>query len=345
MRWSYHHWLALSFIPQWFFIQWIAEHPQWVEYNYSTTWYIYWAQINRVILGWIPFSVGDVFYIGCLVFVFKKIIYLRKTIRSFSLVKTVAVVALVHLVFQWQWGINYHRIPLSEQLNASNAYTTSSLIQATSYFIDKTNKIHSTLSNHDSLPIIIPYSTKKILKLGAEAIKNKYPSFKSKSIKASLWSFPLSYMGFGGYLNPFTLEAQVNTLQPKLRILTTACHEIAHQLGFAAEDEANYIGMTTSMNSTDPYMRYAGHSLALQYCLVELRKRDKEAFTNHYNTIHGGVIENYREISLFWQQHQNPFEPFFKKSYDVYLKANHQSAGIESYQLVVDLLIQHVANP
>ena len=36
-------------------------------------------------------------------------------------------------------------------------------------------------------------------------------------------------MGFGGYLNPFTHEAQVNTLQPKLRVLTTACHEIAHQ--------------------------------------------------------------------------------------------------------------------
>ena len=36
-------------------------------------------------------------------------------------------------------------------------------------------------------------------------------------------------MGFGGYANPFTHEAQVNTLQPKLNIITTACHEIAHQ--------------------------------------------------------------------------------------------------------------------
>ena len=50
-------------------------------------------------------------------------------------------------------------------------------------------------------------------------------------------------MGFSGYLNPFTNEAQVDILIPKYQLPTTASHEVAHQLGYAAENEANFIGI------------------------------------------------------------------------------------------------------
>jgi hypothetical protein len=38
-------------------------------------------------------------------------------------------------------------------------------------------------------------------------------------------------MGFGGYLNPFTNEAQVNYLGSN--VFLTANHEMAHQMGYA----------------------------------------------------------------------------------------------------------------
>ena len=52
----------------------------------------------------------------------------------------------------------------------------------------------------------------------------------------------LSYLGISGIFIPFTCEANVNATLPDWEIPFTACHELAHQRGFAREDEANYVG-------------------------------------------------------------------------------------------------------
>jgi hypothetical protein len=57
-----------------------------------------------------------------------------------------------------------------------------------------------------------------------------------------------------------------------------------------------------------------------------------------------GILENIREVRTFWEKYQNPFEKVFERSYDQYLKANQQQAGIQSYSLVVDLLVDDFIN-
>ncbi len=52
---------------------------------------------------------------------------------------------------------------------------------------------------------------------------------------------PQSNLGVTGYLNPFTNEAQVNTTVPAFLQPFMTCHEIAHQLGFAPEEDANFV--------------------------------------------------------------------------------------------------------
>ena len=133
-------------------------------------------------------------------------------------------------------------------------------------------------------------------------------------------------------------------MQPKVRLLTTSVHEIAHQLGFAAEEEANYIAIQAAVLSEDLYMQYAGHSLALQYCMSEVRKRDAKQYKAMVATLQQGVMAQFQEIAAFWASYQNPFEPLFKKSYDSYLKANNQTEGIKSYNLVVGLLLNETPN-
>ena len=151
-------------------------------------------------------------------------------------------------------------------------------------------------------------------------------------------------MGYGGYINPFTLEAQVNAHQPKLRLLTTSAHEIAHQLGYAAEEEANFIAIDAALHSENPYMQYAGYHFALGYALADCRKRKDIDSKALYQELHPGVLQQYQQVSAFWQSYQNPLEPLFKKSYDTYLKANNQTAGINSYSLVVGLLLHKYQN-
>ena len=213
----------------------------------------------------------------------------------------------------------------------------------TQHLIQKTNQLHEKLAQNDSVVVKINYSNKQIFDVATKAIQKQH-RYSTPNIKKSSFGLLLSYMGYGGYLNPFTLEAQVNTRQPKLRVLTTAAHEIAHQLGYAAEEEANFIAIDAAIKSDNAYMQYAGYHLALGYALSECRKREDIDHQQLYQDIDKGVIKEYQQLSAFWQNYTNPFEPLFKKSYDTYLKANSQSAGINSYSLVIGLLLHHFQN-
>ena len=65
-------------------------------------------------------------------------------------------------------------------------------------------------------------------------------------------------MGFAGYLNPFSGEAQVNDNTPLLGTAFTTCHEMAHQLGYAPEKEANFIGYLACISNEDPIFSIRG---------------------------------------------------------------------------------------
>ena len=56
-------------------------------------------------------------------------------------------------------------------------------------------------------------------------------------------------------INPFTLEAQVNMRMPKINLPVTIAHEMAHQLGYAAENEANFIGFINTFKNADPCLQ------------------------------------------------------------------------------------------
>jgi hypothetical protein len=167
-------------------------------------------------------------------------------------------------------------------------------------------------------------------------------AYETPSQKQSLYSLPLAYMGFSGYLNPFTNEAQVNSKTPVNSMPLTLAHEQAHQLGYAAESEANFVAFLATYNHKDPYFRYAAHTFALRYCLKDLYKRDKTTFKALTNNIHSGITKDFRNREKKWAQFENPLEPIFKRVYGGFLKANQQTQGIESYNQVVALVVNYM---
>lgn len=192
----------------------------------------------------------------------------------------------------------------------------------------------------------IPYSKPEILEIsvtGFAHLETIFPQleYEQESLKPSLFSLPLTYMGFNGYLNPLTNEAQVNTLIVPYKLPTTTSHEIGHQLGFAAENEANFIACLATMNHPDIYFRYSGFTFALNYCLTELYLRDPETAEKLMKEINYGIILNYREVQEFWREHKNPLEPVFMYAYSNYLIANNQEGGMKSYSYVVALLVNY----
>jgi hypothetical protein len=178
---------------------------------------------------------------------------------------------------------------------------------------------------------------------GYTTLAKEYPFFKYEipSRKKSLFSLPLTYMGFGGYLNPFTNESQVNYKLPMYGFPNVICHEMAHQIGYASESECNFIGFMACIKNKDLYFQYAAYSNALRYCLENIVMKDEAKFKEFKPTINPGIIENFKESDRFWKQYDTFIDKGFHLFYDQFLKANQQQDGLESYSKFVDLLINY----
>ena len=148
-------------------------------------------------------------------------------------------------------------------------------------------------------------------------------------------------MGFAGYLNPFTGEAQVDKLIPKNNFAATSCHEIAHQTGIGSESEANFVGYLAATNFDNQYFNYSGYLLALRHCLVDVYRYDEEKFNQLKPLINKGIIKDIKKSQEFWDSYQNWSEKYFEIFYDSFLKANQQKEGIKSYHKMVSLLINY----
>ncbi len=326
-------------------IELIKLDSNFIENFYSNLLYKKSSSVFIYIFSSIPFSVGDILYL-LVPFIIYSIVRKTNTRRK-NLKNLFYFFTTIYMLFQVQWGLNYHRIPLKNKLEIKENYNTNSLIETTNLFIKQTNKIHLKISKNDTLAVLFNDDNSEIYKASIKAaktlenntiIKNK---MKYVSVKNSLFSTPLSYMGFGGYINPFTLEAQINRNIPAIQIPTTICHEMAHQIGYSAENEANFIGILAAVSSSNNIVKYSGNVLALRYLLNELYKIDKKSFNQLYLKINKGVLKNIKQAEEELEKFRNPFEPYLKSIYDRYLKANNQTAGIKSYSLVVNLLVNY----
>jgi len=341
--------LAVLFPLQIVLIKVLANYPDFIEKYYSNGLYPIISKTLRYILGWIPFSVGDVLYALLIIFIIRwcyknRKHFLKKPKQTITSI--LAFLSVIYFAFHLLWGMNYYRNPLYKTLNLNKEYTTEQLVMVTEKFIEKTNAIHLKITSNDTLKAVIPHTKSQVFQRttnGYKQLQKKYPDLKyhPRSIKKSLWSLNLTYSGYSGYLNPFTNEAQVNYLIPKYHFPLVSCHEEAHQIGYAAENETNFIGYLACMENSDVYFNYAGANFAVRYCLNELYRRDINKYEFLVQKLNLGVRKDFQESRDFWNSYQNPIEPVLKYSYDLFLKSNNQQKGIKSYSYVVALLVNY----
>ncbi|PIA79333.1 amino acid permease [Gaetbulibacter sp. 4G1] len=344
--------IALLLIPQYITVKWLAHYPEFIESYYSNGLYPYISKIFRYVLGWLPFSFGDLIYALAIIYAIRWLYKNRKRLRKDTkqwFIDVFAVVSIFYFAFHLFWGLNYYRLPLHKNLNLKHDYTTEQLVSVTKKLIEKSNDYHLKITNNDTVKVDIPYSKSEVFEIskkGYDNLKQVFPhlEYKPKSVKKSLFSYPLTYMGFSGYLNPLTNEAQVDAIIPIYKFPTTTAHEIAHQLGYAAENEANFIGTLATINNDDIYFKYTGYTFGLRFCLNEIYRRDEALYEIIVKTVNKGILKNYKEVRDFWETHQNPTEPLFKLFYSNFLKANSQEKGMESYSYVVALLVNYFEN-
>ena len=320
--------------------------PDFVESYYSKGLYPHISKFSRSILGWIPFSIGDVLYGILIIYGLYWLYKNRKLNWKLKTLSVLSLLSVVYFLFHFLWAFNYHRIPLFEKMNIKTEYSDAQLLSFTKKIIAKTNQIQFQITNDTAKKIINPFTQNEIFEkslLGYKNLSSEYSFFtySKPSIKKSLFSYPLTYMGFGGYLNPFTNEAQVNNMIPQYGFPITTCHEMAHQMGFASESECNFIGFLAVTKNDDLYFKYSGYSYALRYCLSNWEVRNPKILKQLLKTIHPGILKNYKESKEFWESHQTFIDTGFKIFYDNFLKFNQQKDGLESYSKFVDLMVNY----
>lgn len=348
-------WILPILLPvQLLAMQLLSLFPEAVETYYSNGLYVWISRFSRLLFGWIPFSFGDVVYFVAITLIARWIYRSRGTISSrwkIHIRTILSTLSIFYFAFNLLWGINYHRVKLPEKLNLETEYTDAELLIFTKAVIEKTNQLHLQITSDKSKKVTIPYSRARIIEqniMGYENLEKAYPFFgyDYPSNKKSLLSVPLTFMGFAGYLNPFTNESQVNDMLPLYTFPMTGAHEMAHQIGYASESEANFVGYLASVSNDDLYFKYSGYTTALRYCLGNWEARNPAIATQLIASVNPGIRKNFQESRNFWQRYESFIETGFHLFYDNFLKLNKQDEGMDSYSRFVDLLVNfHQIHP
>ncbi|MBL7730900.1 MAG: DUF3810 domain-containing protein [Chitinophagaceae bacterium] len=332
-------------------IKWASWYPGWVESNYSRGVYPVISRIQRVLFGWIPFSIGDLFYAFLILIIvyktgrFFKLLFKRRLNRQYfvaGLQQFIFFGLFVYVFFNLFWGLNYNRKGVSSQLELQlKPYSLADLDTLTSTLQQRANyyAVFVTEAQRDS------FNRKGRLFRSAEegyqAASLKYPfmKYRSRSIKPSLFSYLGNYLGFQGYYNPFSGEAQVNTTVPRFLEPFVTAHEMAHQLGYAKENEANFVGFLACKEYDNNAFRYSAYYDMYNYAVGEVFRRDTVLGKAFQDKAHPQVRKDQREFRDFYRRYKNPIEPIIMWGYGHFLKANNQPAGKASYNEVVAWLI------
>lgn len=335
------------------FIKVATFYPRWIEENYSRGIYLSISSFYRTAFGWMPFSVGDILYAAAGIFLLINIVQLIKTLikRRFekgnlkgSLIKAFFILSIIYIYFNLCWGLNYNRPGIAYQLQLpSPRHNEQELKQITNVLLKKVNEYRLLLGNgqikYKSYPEIFSQAQTAFRQSAAGGFS--FLAYNTKSVKRSMYGRVGNFLGVLGYYNPLTGEAQLNLTMPRFLIPYVTCHEIAHQLGYASESEASFVGYLAAIHSPDTLFHYSTYFDLFNYANSQLFFKDSVAAKNNYNKLNPLVKNDVEELREYWRKSNNAIEPIIKIFYDNYLKANQQSEGVRSYNDVTGWLIAY----
>ena len=336
--------IALLLIPQVLILSYFKNNPRIVEEYYSEFIYQYIFKFYSMLFSGFSIAIGDLLVLLALI---SSIIYLifffRFKINDF--INVFAVISITIFLFYSLWGLNYFKTPLLSKLDIGEI-KYESLQTTLDRLIDDVNEAHLILGDGDSTLENLEFDKEKIIsELKLDNIKKFDKISTTKFAKKSIIPKIFLYQGVSGYINPFTLEAIVVEEIPSIDFSITVLHEQAHQLGYAAEEDANFLAFISSINNQDPLIKYSGYVFGLSYLLNEIQINHNDDLSSFTDKINSGIIEDINSRRKFWQKYSNNIINSLQNIlYDFYLKSNNQKAGIASYSRIVNHIINYYEN-
>jgi len=329
--------------------------PYIVEHVYSRGVYRYMSRFISIFAGWVPISLGELLIILLILFTVMNIIrgavgiikksYKISRVCISYLLNVMVFISILYFSFIITFDLNYQRFTFSQISNMdTRPASVNDLYKVCSEIVNHTNELRTKVKEDTNGVMKLSDSLTKTFKkasIGYSVEAKIYPDLGGNysNPKSVIFSRAMSLMGIQGIHNPLTQEANINIEISDCMLPSTACHEMAHQRGFAREDEANFIAYLTCMKNPNVDFKYSGEIMALIYSMNALYSANVEKYSQLRKEYSSGVVRDLVAYRKFWQKFEGPIQNINDAVNNTYLKVNNQRDGIKSYGRMVDLLI------
>lgn len=318
--------------------------------------------------GLFAFSLSEfLLYALPIVFIVVLIAMLIKKRRPAPLFKLAAIIiSALLLLYQANCGVNYYNTSFAETEGFTRISNDKELlIEFCEYIVDRINEnsvavskevvSSSSVWDKSQYDLTAPYDQTLFYMSGTGLPDEAVQSMERvgtiyKSLggyyphpKGLVYSRPFSNMGVTGIYSPFTIEANYNSEMTPYNLPFTACHELSHLKGYMNESEANFIAFLACVNSDNLAFQRSGYMLAWVYAGNQLYKVDRNTFNELRTRLPEDTKKEFDDNNLFWDKYETKASEVQDTINDEYLKEHGIPEGIQSYNLVVELMLSWYA--
>ena len=278
------------------------------------------------------------------------VIVLRRNVISWA-GWMLAIVSFVYMLHTAMFGLNYYAGSLSGDLRMEvSRYTVSELAEATEYYRDRANELAARV-NRDGSGVASFSSFQELARQAGDGFHTLtyeyyYPVFagSTEPVKELGWADMYTSMGITGFTCGITGEAAVNPQIPDVALPFTICHEMAHRMCIAPERDANFAAFLAASVNDSVEFQYSAYFMAFRYCYNVLATANSTEAAAAAGRVSSGISDQMRRDiqdydSFFSSKKDDTATRVADTVNDTYLKASGDSAGIQSYGQVCDLLV------
>ena len=239
-------------------------------------------EVQTILAGWsstVGFTLWQVLVVAMVLAVVVTLVLaitLKKSIVQW-LGWVLAGASVIWLLHTGIYGLNYYAGPISDDVRLGNSeFTAEDLEKATIYFRDMANQMAKEMPRDENGKLI--FDDFDTLAVQAGQGFNTLAYEQSGSIFAGCtipvkklgWADMYTSMGITGVTMPLTGEAAVNPQIPSISLPFTMCHEMAHRMSIATEDDANFAAFLACLANEDKQFQYSAYYMAFRYCYSAL---------------------------------------------------------------------------
>lgn len=308
----------------------------WIELNYSRKLYPLIANVLVPLNNSVPWSLAGLAMISLLsisvaglcraFFVSNTPLALLRWLRA-----TLLGSGVLYALFVFIWGANYQRQPAEILFNLPplTQNSTQTLITDLSHVIQTT----ANAERNETRAIYAIRSAMQQLVQSQTTVTPALPNQVKHLPAGSL----LCAGNASGIVSPWTLEPHIDAALPITTRVSTAAHELAHVAGFAAEADADFVGMLAGLSATDTFARYATALTVWRDAIMVLPLAQQQQALDDLPQVAKDDLNALRDTYVRYQV-PAVIRRVQYYGYDRYLKTQGVSAGIADYSRSLQLL-------